>query len=64
MKKLMKIDWLRLTVQFLHKKVNMELEQWPWGQSSGAISIIEFGLSVYSTRYNEHNTKINIEGRQ
>ena len=32
-----------------------------WGQSSGAISIIEIGLKVYSTRYIEHNTEINIE---
>ena len=31
------------------------------GQGSGTISIIEFGLSVCSTKYTEHNTKINIE---
>ena len=30
-------------------------------QSSGSISIIEFGLRVNSTRYTEHNTEINIE---
>ena len=30
-------------------------------QSSGAISIIKFVLRVNSTRYTEHNTKINIE---
>ena len=34
------------------------------GQSSGAISIIEFGLKVYSTRYTEHNTKITVECSQ
>ena len=30
----------------------------------GPISIIEFGLKVYSTRYTEHNTEINIERLQ
>ena len=44
--------------------LNLGLEQWSWGQSSGAISIIEFVLRVNSTRYTEHNTKINIEGPQ
>ena len=34
------------------------------GQSTSAVSIIEFGLRVYSTRYTEHNTEINIEGPQ
>ena len=53
------VHWLRLIV---NKKANIGLEQWPWG--SGAISIIEFGMSVNSTRYNKHNTKINIKGRQ
>ena len=34
------------------------------GERSGAILIIEFGLRVNSTTYTEHNTEINIEGRQ
>ena len=30
-------------------------------KSSGVISITKFGLKVNSTRYTEHNTKINID---
>ena len=46
---------------FCPKKAKIGLEQCLFGQSSGTISIIEFGLRKYSTRYTEHNTKINIE---
>ena len=56
-----------LTVQVLHKRVNLRLESTLVSntQNSGAISIIEFGLRVYRIhRYNEHYTNITIEGCQ
>ena len=56
-------DWLieAYSPGFWTKRLELGLEQW---QSSGTISIIVFGLRVYSTRYIEHNTKINIECTQ
>ena len=54
-------DCFRQIVQIFAQKANIGLEQWPQGQNSGTISIIEFGLRVYSTRYTAHNAEINIE---
>ena len=38
-------DWLieAYSPGFCTKRLKLGLEQWPWGQSSGVISIIEFG---------------------
>ena len=46
---------------FLHKNAKLALNNDLEVKGLVQISIFEFGLRVYSTRYTERNTKINIE---